>query len=80
MHPFVIALYCGDSKPKSVDDYLSASITGFVCDAPARTFIECIKIHTGRSSSEICCGKGIYIDLRIVFENNCLTKRTNQNN
>ncbi|KAF2895593.1 hypothetical protein ILUMI_10582 [Ignelater luminosus] len=66
--PFLVAIYCGDSKPKSVTEYLdsfmqdinnllsrgislrnidySVLVKGFICDAPARAYIKCIKLHT----------------------------------
>lgn len=31
---------------------IHATITGFICDAPARAFLKCIKCHSGFSSCE----------------------------
>lgn len=52
-------------------------IFGFICDAPARAFIKCIKHHAGYSSCEKCLQTGEYVDGRVVFESVCASKRTN---
>ena len=76
LEPFINAIVYGNSKPNSVDDYLSdlvsellnlcedgihindevvdIQIKAFVCDAPARAFLKCIKGHTGYHSCERC--------------------------
>lgn len=42
------------------------SLTAFICDAPARSFLKCIKNHNGYSSCERCLAKGSW-EGRVVF-------------
>lgn len=44
-------------------------IKSFVCDAPAKAFIKCIKNHTGYSSCTKCYIEGDYIENRVCFPN-----------
>jgi len=96
--PFVVAIFCGNSKPESVDAFLldlikelkqlknsgilvgstlvQVGIKGFICDAPARAFIKCIKGHGGYYGCERCTQKGEYIENKIVFPLNDSQKRT----
>ena len=86
--PFVVAFYCGNSKPNSVvgylDDFLSelkdlvedgisfeeknlkVSVSSFVCDAPARSFLKCTKGHNAYYACERCAIKGKW-EGRVVF-------------
>ncbi|XP_065679433.1 uncharacterized protein LOC136071678 isoform X2 [Hydra vulgaris] len=85
---FIVSLFCGQSKPNSIEDFLNdflieykdlhtnglvfnsitytLSIKLFICDAPARAFLKCIKSHTGYFSCERCTIKGSY-NGRVVF-------------
>lgn len=87
--PFIVAIFCGEHKPNSVDDYLQdflaeykelqrkpitlngqeihVCIKAFVCDAPARAFLKCIKGHTGYDCCERCTIKGEYKNKRVVL-------------
>lgn len=38
----------------------------FICDAPARAFLKCIKGHSGYSSCERCVQSGVYLNGKIV--------------
>lgn len=89
--PFVVALFCGRSKPLDANNFceefineaqhlinngirfgnlhFSISITGVVCDAPARSFLKKIKGHTGYNGCERCDTKGKYINHKMVFPN-----------
>lgn len=80
--PFIVAIYCGDAKPNSVEEYLSyflqelqqlqqdgiihgakalkLSVKAFICDAPARAFLKCIKNHNSYHSCERCTYRGTY--------------------
>lgn len=49
----------------------------FVCDAPARAFIKCVKQHGGYSSCEKCTEPGEYHG-RVIFKNISAIKRTNE--
>jgi hypothetical protein len=42
-------------------------IKAFICDAPARAFVKCIKGHTGYYGCEKCSQKGKYVDRKVVF-------------
>jgi len=42
-------------------------IKGFICDAPARAFITCIKSHTGYYGCGKCSAKGKHLENRVVL-------------
>lgn len=88
--PFVIGLYCGEGKPKTLTDYLSNfindiqnatasgihdasgkrygfEIRAFVCDAPARSYLKCIKSHTGYFGCEKCTQEGEWVNNRLTY-------------
>uniref|UniRef100_A0A6P7GIG5 Uncharacterized protein LOC114339293 n=1 Tax=Diabrotica virgifera virgifera TaxID=50390 RepID=A0A6P7GIG5_DIAVI len=51
----------------------------FICDAPARAFVKCIKSHSGYSSCEKCAEHGSYIKGRVVFKScSKAAKRTDE--
>lgn len=97
--PALVALFCGKSKPDSVENFLSdfldeykqllenglifdgkvfkISILCFVCDAPARSYLKCIKGHSGYYSCERCDIKGKW-DSHIFFEMVPTCKRTDE--
>ena len=52
----------------------------FVCDAPARAFIKCIKGHTGFWGCEKCSLKGIYLkkEKKVIFREMNARKRTDE--
>lgn len=79
-HIFVVSLYCGNSKPHDVSEYLNPfveemkhleeegvfyqnqnftiRIRCIIADAPARSYIKCIKNHNGYYGCERCHRKG----------------------
>jgi hypothetical protein len=87
--PFIVSLFCGVSKPSSLDEYLNKFLVEledlrcngievnnnhftvckvlFVCDAPARSRLKCIKPHNGYNSCERCVARGTYERGRVVF-------------
>ena len=87
-HPFIVAVWSGESKPSSVQQFLSDflqeysmltnngvvvsgqkmtfTLETFICDAPARAFLKCIKGHCGYYGCERCVVKGEY-DGRVTF-------------
>lgn len=89
--PFIIGIYCGKSKPTSVDEFLNdfiqemksvlasgvvhnnilfkVRLAAIICDAPARSFIKCIKGHSGYSACERCTEYGVHVDGRVTFPN-----------
>ena len=89
--PFVVAVFCGCSKPVSADVFLSDFVTelshlqqsgvcfgenivqicvkGFICDAPARAFIKCIKGHSGYYACERCIDRGKQMNKKMTFPN-----------
>lgn len=42
-------------------------VFAFICDAPARSFVKCIKSHTGYYACERCIMKGQHREFRIVY-------------
>jgi len=97
---FAVAIFCGKSKPASVDEYLhdfvnelcvlkatglhfhgrhfKVDVLGFVCDAPARAFVKCIKGHTGYYGCEKCVQRGRHVEGKLTFPDVNATKRTNE--
>lgn len=53
---------------------LIVKIKAFICDAPARAFLKCIKGHTGYYSCERCTIRGEYICNRVVILGNSLPR------
>ena len=98
--PFIVALYCGESKPEPLDAYLhdfleefknlqqnglvfrekkyAVNVRTFICDAPARAYLKCIKGHTAYDSCERCQVKGQYVERRVVFNQMTSTLRTDE--
>lgn len=88
--PALVALYCGKTKPDSIDSFLedflqeykqlsenglvfegkrlAVRIVAFICDAPARSFIKCIKGHNGYYSCERCEIKGTWQSHVLVLD------------
>lgn len=91
--PFIVALFCGNSKPDSLDNYLRdfieellgltqngllyngetfrVDISAFVCDAPARSFLKCIKPFNSYYGCKTCIIKGRW-ENRVVFSSDRL--------
>lgn len=44
----------------------SIQIEHFICDAPARAFIKCVKSHSGYSSCDKCTEPGDYVKGRVI--------------
>jgi len=55
------------------------SIHSIVCDAPARAFIKCTKVHSGYSACDRCYESGNYVKGRVVLPNLNSLKRSNDN-
>lgn len=51
-------------------------IHSFICDAPAKAFIKCIKSHNGYSGCDKCVDGGEYVQNRIVFRSISATRRS----
>ena len=56
--------------------HFKISIMCFVCDRPARSFIKCIKGHTGYYACERCMVKGYRLQNRTIFPLDGSMKRT----
>lgn len=56
---------------------IRAKNTIFVCDAPARAYIKCIKYHSGYNSCERCTQNGEW-EGRVVFPYQKCSVRTNE--
>ncbi len=47
--------------------HYTININAIICDAPARSFIKCIKGHGGYNACERCIQEGKYIDHRMTY-------------
>ncbi|CAH0558902.1 unnamed protein product [Brassicogethes aeneus] len=52
------------------------NIHSFICDAPARAYLKCVKSHNGYSSCDKCVNPGEYFNGRIIFTKTDAAKRT----
>ncbi len=50
----------------------------FICDAPARVFLKCVKGHTGYYACERCTQKGLYLNRRLCFPELTSEQRTDE--
>lgn len=97
--PFVIGIFCGDTKPTSPDDYLKdfvldmkilmqdgidfngqhfqLNLGAFICDAQARSWLKCVKGHTGYSGCERWTQEGNHVENRMIFPEFDAPARTN---
>ncbi|XP_065667973.1 uncharacterized protein LOC136088218 [Hydra vulgaris] len=68
--PTIVALYQGDSKPSSVNEFLKDFIEEFkliVCDAPARAFLKNIVGHNSLHACERFLAVGMSTNKRTIF-------------
>ena len=56
--------------------YFQFKIKGFVCDAPAKSFVKCIKGHTGYFSCSKCHQEGQFTNNKMFFPDIDFTLRT----
>jgi len=56
--------------------HVKIEIAGFSCDAPARSFLKCIKGHTGYFGCEKCTTRGKSIDGRLTYPETDAERRT----
>lgn len=97
--PILVALYCGETKPMSISDFLSPFVTelklllthgiyinsmklvvkisSIIADAPARSFVKCVKGHTAYHGCERCDDEGDYFENRVVYSPTCAQERSN---
>lgn len=57
---------------------LTVSIKGFICDAPAKSFILNVKGHTGYYSCTKCIQPGVWVHNRMTFPECNAVERTNE--
>lgn len=53
-------------------------VQNFICDAPARAFVKCVKSHGGYSACDKCTEEGEYINGRMIYEGISASKRTDE--
>ena len=58
-------------------NHVQVKVHSFVCDAPARAFIKCTKLHSGYSSCDRCDQHGEWCG-KVVFASAEGTRRTNE--
>jgi len=59
------------------NDHYDVKIHSFVCDAPARAFLKCIKSHSGYSACEKCTQIGEYSG-KVIFPSTSASLRTDE--
>lgn len=52
--------------------YYKIKIHSFICDAPAKAYIKCIKPHNGYASCDRCTEYGSYVNNRVILK--CINK------
>ena len=67
-----------DGVSFSLDRTLTVSIINFVCDTPARSFVKCVKGHSGYSGCDKCTEPGLYTERRMTFPSLDANTRTDQ--
>ena len=50
----------------------------FICDAPARAYLKCVKGHTGYYGCERCTVKGVHENRRVTFPELSAELRTDE--
>jgi len=55
-----------------------AAPDAFICDAPARAFLKCVKGHNGYYACERCTQKGVHVNRRMSFPELSAELRTDQ--
>ncbi|CAG9773638.1 unnamed protein product [Ceutorhynchus assimilis] len=58
--------------------HLPFKIKNIICDAPAKSYILNVKMHSGYSSCNKCTQEGHYIDRKVCFPDINFTKRTDE--
>jgi len=56
--------------------WYSVAVGPFICDAPARAFVKCVKGHTGYFGCERCDQEGEYVAGRVTFPRTDAARRT----
>lgn len=51
-------------------------IENFICDAPARAFVKCVKTHGGYSACDKCVEEGDYFNGRMIYKGTSAQRRT----
>ena len=59
-----------------LDNNFSVRIKALICDAPARSYIKCIKGHCGYNACERCVQEGVYRDRVMTFPEFNAQRRT----
>lgn len=68
---------CGCGVQFNNKHYKVALPDAFMCDAPARAFLKCVKGHTGYFGCERCVRKGVSVAHRMTFPEISAAPRTN---
>ena len=73
---FIIEANSVAQEGVEIDDFkFVATISSFICDAPARAFLKQIKGHTAYFGCERCVQKGSHIDSKMTFPSSEAVKR-----
>ncbi|KAK9693875.1 hypothetical protein QE152_g33913 [Popillia japonica] len=62
------------SEGIKINNLIKVKIHSFVCDAPARAYLKCVKQHSGYASCDRCEDYGVYHG-RIIFRNSSAKRR-----
>lgn len=79
--PFVVAIFCGRGKPMPLSLFLNeficeleillakgnVKIDFFSCDAPARSYLKCVRGHTSKEGCERCNIQTVYAEKKHYY-------------
>lgn len=60
------------------DKNYKIKLRAVICDAPARSYVKCVKSHNGYSSCNFCIQEGIFENSRMCFPETNASVRTNE--
>lgn len=75
LQDFVLEMQDLINNPKINGKTIDFTIRAFICDAPARSFLKCVKNHNGYYGCERCHQKGLWLKRTVFPEINSLKRK-----